>query len=187
MQSQCDRKKDYATRVPRILPYLTLMALLMMVLIPFTVLGISVPDSVQLNGNGKLYGSFNFNHAGHIRTAKECSECHHHTTGTLVEDPNCIRCHRNSSENKVVKCSGCHLAEPFSAATLREKDSNRTVYHLDKPGLKGAMHQSCINCHSKKAKGPVGCLECHKRMKTGDAFYNSGEFAPRGKTVQGGH
>lgn len=171
----------------RFRPILALMILLMAALIPGTVMGISVPDSINLNANGKLYEPFNFNHARHIQMAKECSDCHHHTTGTLVEDPNCIRCHGNSGENKVVQCRGCHQADPFSAATLREKNSNRNVYHLDKPGLKGAMHQNCIGCHSKKAEGPTGCAECHKRKKAGYAFYNTGEFAPKGKPGKGGH
>jgi hypothetical protein len=159
----------------------------MAALIPGTVLGISVPDSVNLNENGKLYEPFNFSHAKHIQLTNECSDCHHHTTGTLMEDPNCIRCHRNSSENKTVQCRGCHLADPFSAATLREKDRNLKVYHLDKPGLKGALHQNCIGCHSKKAKGPTGCVDCHARTKNGDTFYNTGDSTPKNKPGKSGH
>jgi len=159
----------------------------MLALTPGSALSLSVPDTLPLNSQGKLYESFQFDHARHIKLTRECSGCHHHTAGTLVEDPNCIRCHRNSGENKVVRCRGCHLADPFSAASLREKNSNPNMYHLDKPGLKGAMHQNCIGCHKKVAKAPIGCTECHKRKKAGDAFYSAGNFAPRGKPGKDEH
>jgi len=160
---------------------------LLLAMIPGSAQALSVPDAFPLNPKGTLYESFQFNHAKHIKLTRECSGCHHHTTGTLVEDPNCIRCHRNSGENKVVQCRGCHHEDPFSAATLREKNSNRNAYHQDKPGLKGAMHRNCIGCHTKVSRGPIGCNDCHKRKKTGDEFYSAGDFAPRGKPGKGEH
>lgn len=164
-----------------------MIAALLLTMIPGLAQALSVPDTLPLNSQGALYESFQFDHAKHIILTKECSGCHHHTTGTLVEDPNCIRCHRNSGENKVVQCRGCHQADPFSAAALREKSSSQNNYHLDKPGLKGAMHRNCIGCHTKIASGPVGCTDCHKRKIAGNAFYNSGDFAPKGKPGKGGH
>ncbi|MCM0080064.1 cytochrome c family protein [Geomonas sp. Red32] len=137
----------------------------------------SLPDSVTLNQNGKLYKPFSFDHAKHISLIKECSDCHHHTTGTLVTDPNCVRCHANSSPTAVVSCKGCHSSTPFSPATLAEKREAKGRYHLDKIGLKGAMHENCIGCHSKRSQGPVGCQECHPRTKDGDAFYNADKQA----------
>ena len=173
-------------RTHRFRPAMALMAF-MVALIPVTVLGFSVPDTVNLNSSGKLYEPFTFNHAKHIQSIKECSDCHHHTTGTLITDPNCIRCHRNSSESKDVSCRGCHSADPFSVASLRDRDINTKIYHLDKPGLKGAMHQNCIGCHTANSKGPIGCVDCHKRKPEGNAFYNSGEFTPKVKTGKGEH
>jgi len=152
--------------------------------VPGTSRGITVPDTVTLNNQNKLYEPFKFNHAKHIQMTKECSDCHHHTTGTLVQDANCVRCHRNSSETKEVACKSCHLANPFSAASMREKDPK--TYHLDKPSLKAAMHRNCIGCHDKM-KGPTGCQDCHHRTKVGDAFYNSGAFAPKDKPKKIGH
>lgn len=146
--------------------------------------GITVPDTVTLNGQSKLYKPFDFSHAKHIQFTHECSYCHHHTTGTLVLDPNCIRCHRNSSETKNVSCKGCHLIDPFSATAIKGKDPKQ--YHHDTPGLKAAMHRTCIDCH-EKISGPTGCQDCHQRTKLGDAFYNSGEFAPKGKAAKGVH
>ena len=160
------------------------LVVLLLAAVPDTSRGITVPDTVTLNSQSKLYESFNFNHAKHIQLTKECSYCHHHTTGTLEQDPNCVRCHRNSSETKVVSCKGCHQADSFSAAAFKEKDPKS--YHLDKPSLKAAMHRNCINCHEKMT-GPTGCQDCHKRTKEGDAFYNSGAFAPKHKPVKGGH
>lgn len=157
---------------------------LLTLIVPGTSWGITVPDTVSLNSQSKLYESFNFNHAKHIQLTKECSDCHHHTTGTLVQDANCVRCHRNSSETKEVSCKGCHRTDPFSAAAIKEKDPK--TYHLDKPSLKAAMHRNCIGCH-EKMKGPIGCQDCHKRTKEGDAFYNSGAFAPKSKPATGGH
>ena len=122
--------------------------------VPDTSRGITVPDTVTLNSQSKLYEPFSFDHAKHILLTKECSYCHHHTTGTLEQDPNCVRCHRNSSETKTVSCKGCHLPDPFSAAAIKGKDPKN--YHNDIPGLKAAMHINCINCHEKMT-GPTGC------------------------------
>lgn len=164
-----------------------MIVVLMLTMISGLAQAITVPDNISLNSQGKLYEPFQFNHAKHITLTRECSGCHHHTTGTMDEDPNCIRCHRNSSENKVVQCRGCHLADPFSAASLRERNSNPNIYHLDKPGLKGAMHQNCIGCHTKVANAPIGCTGCHKRKTAGDEFFSAGDFAPKGKPGKGGH
>jgi hypothetical protein len=144
--------------------------------------GANIPDSISLDSLVQLYEKVEFDHAKHITLTKDCAACHHHTTGTLQEDRNCIRCHRNSNETNVVACKGCHSLQPFSATTLREKDLK--TYHRDKPGLKAAYHLNCVGCHEKNG-GPTGCKECHSRTKDGDKLYNSGEFAP--KKAAGGH
>ena len=138
----------------------------------------TAPDSITLNTQGKLYQPFTFNHAKHIIAIKECADCHHHTTGTLVLDQNCVRCHVNSSATAVVACKGCHMENPFSPESLADKKAHPKRYPLDMMGLKGTMHQSCMGCHTKQAKGPVDCLGCHKRTKAGDALY-SVEVVPK--------
>lgn len=158
--------------------------MLLAIIVPGTSWGVSVPDTITLNSQSKLFQPFSFNHAKHIQLTNECSDCHHHTTGTLVQDPNCVRCHRNSGETKEVSCKGCHRSDPFSAAAIKENDPK--IYHDDKPGLKAAMHRNCIGCH-EKMMGPTGCQDCHQRTKEGDAFYNSGSFAPKNKPAKGGH
>ena len=147
--------------------------------------GAGVPDVITLGSLAKLYDKVKFNHAGHIAILKDCAECHHHTTGTILEDGNCVRCHRNSNETRTVACKGCHATHPFTAQSLSEKDLK--TYHLDKPGLKGAYHQSCLGCHSRMG-APTGCQDCHARTEAGDAFFNAGAFAPKGETAgHGGH
>lgn len=146
--------------------------------------GMNVPDTITLDSLVKHYDKVVFNHAGHIKNLKDCAVCHHHTTGTLLEDENCVKCHRNSNEYKIVSCKGCHAKEPFTSASLREKD--KKIYHRDKPGLKGAYHKSCLGCHNNMG-GPTGCQDCHKRTKEGDAFYNSGSFAPKKQAKSSGH
>jgi hypothetical protein len=133
-----------------------------------------IPDSIDLGSLANLYGKVKFNHAKHIMLVKDCAECHHHTTGTLVQDADCVRCHKNSGATAVVACKGCHEAQPFSAAALREK--SKTAYHTDRLGLKGAYHQSCTGCH-RRMGGPTGCQDCHARNKRGDAFYSAGAYA----------
>lgn len=137
----------------------------------------SAPDTITLNASGRLFQPFAFNHAKHIQMIRECSDCHHHTTGTLVLDSNCVRCHKNSSPTAVVSCKGCHQRDPFSPDALAEKRANPQRYHQDKIGLKGAMHQGCIGCHKKQGAGPVGCQDCHQRTPAGNAFYNADKKA----------
>jgi hypothetical protein len=148
--------------------------------------GTGVPDSIPLDSLAQYYEKVNFNHGKHINLIKDCAECHHHTTGTQVADKNCVRCHKLSEANKQVACKTCHAANPFSAEALQAKESNRWLYHQDKPGLKGAYHQSCIGCHAK-GKGPTGCKGCHALNKAGEALYNSGEFAPKEAKGSGKH
>ena len=52
----------------------------------------AMPDSINLDSLVQLYEKVQFNHTKHIMLVKDCAECHHHTTGTLVQDTNCVRC-----------------------------------------------------------------------------------------------
>ena len=146
----------------------------------------AMPDSIKLDSLVQLYEKVDFNHTKHISIVKDCEQCHHHTTGTLVQDKNCVRCHKNSGATAVVACRGCHSIQTFSAAALREK--NKNAYHMDKLSLKGAYHQGCMGCH-KKSGGPTGCQDCHALKKEGEAFYNAGENAPKQARAgkHGGH
>lgn len=141
--------------------------------------GSGIPDRITISSIQNYYAAVEFNHADHINTLRDCGLCHHHTTGVQVTDPNCVRCHKNSSAQPVVSCKGCHQAEPFTSETInREKVQNPPLYHLDKPGLKGAYHLSCLGCHQKMS-GPTGCQDCHTRNESGDAMFRSGKHAPK--------
>lgn len=131
-----------------------------------------IPDFIALDSLVRLYEKVNFSHAKHIGLTNNCAQCHHHTTGTAVDNPNCVRCHKNSGATKNVACRGCHSSQPFSSETIRENRSNRSIYHKDKPGLKGAYHLTCRGCHAQYGL-LTGCQDCHPRKKEGDAFYNA--------------
>jgi len=134
----------------------------------------SMPDSVELDSLVDLYDKVTFDHSKHVMLVENCSECHHHTTGTSVTDRNCARCHRNSGVSAIVACKGCHKAKPFSASSMRHV--SKAAYHTDRLGLKGAYHQGCTGCHEKMG-GPTGCQDCHVRKTRGDAFFSTGGTA----------
>lgn len=127
------------------------------------------PVTVELNGRGTYYGSFTFDHALHEGVGT-CADCHHHATGGGATDPLCVECHKNSPAAVTVACSGCHAEEPYSAGTLQSLAARTFQYHVDKPGLKGAMHRNCLGCH-EAMEGPTGCIDCHERTVAGDDFY----------------
>lgn len=138
------------------------------------------PQRIQLDSLSRYFAGVDFDHAGHVDLAEDCSVCHHHTTGAASSDPNCGRCHATGSGSGSVSCQGCHPAEPFSAAYLQRQSEDSGRYHLDKPGLKAAYHRNCLDCHEVSG-GPTGCQDCHLRTAAGDALYRAGRFAPQAR------
>jgi hypothetical protein len=136
------------------------------------------PDQVKLDRLVNLFDGVNFDHAAHVEIAGDCATCHHHTTGGGATGERCERCHAQSPKSAEVACHSCHVAEPFTAAQLEQKASDRYQYHVDKPGLKAAYHWNCLGCHEDSG-GPTGCEDCHARNATGEAFYHSGASAPQ--------
>lgn len=136
------------------------------------------PDVVELDSLANLYEPVSFDHAMHVElTDSDCAECHHHTTGTQPTDPVCLKCHRDSREAEVVACRDCHAEKRFSAEYLTKIEADAQLYHEEKPGLKGAYHQNCLECH-ERVGAPTGCQDCHPRNEQGDAFFRAGKFAP---------
>lgn len=135
------------------------------------------PESVTIDSMSQLYGPVDFDHLAHTAYAR-CTDCHHHTTGTKVIDPNCVRCHANSGESHTVSCSDCHVSDPFAAKNLKTME-DPDLYHIDKPGLKGAYHLNCIGCH-KEVYGPTGCQDCHTMNEAGEKMFHTGKYAPAG-------
>jgi hypothetical protein len=143
------------------------------------------PGTVELGTLANHYSPVTFDHAMHTTVAASCAECHHHTTGAAPTDPSCARCHEAGAKAKSVACKDCHSDSRFSAEDLAKIEGNPQRYHKGKPGLKGAYHQKCLGCHTSMG-GPTGCQDCHTRNDKGDAFFNSGKYAPA-PTAAGGH
>ena len=138
----------------------------------------SGPETVELDTLANLYEPVSFDHAMHVDLAENgCAECHHHTTGEQPTNQKCLKCHKDSGEADVVACRDCHVENRFSAENLAKIEADSQLFHDQKPGLKGAYHQNCLECH-KRMDAPTGCQDCHSRNEQGDAFFHAGEFAP---------
>jgi hypothetical protein len=135
------------------------------------------PDTVELGSLANHYSAVTFDHAMHTGVAASCAECHHHTTGLAPTDPNCARCHEAGEKASLVACRDCHSDKRFSAEDLAKTEENPQLQHKGRLGLKGAYHQKCLGCHTTMG-GPTGCQDCHTRNDKGDAFFNSGKYAP---------
>jgi len=65
----------------------------------------------------------------------------------------CQGCHHNSpATEKPTSCKSCH-GKPFN-----EKDMN-------KPGIMGAYHIQCMECHTNMKIDNNGCTDCHEEKK----------------------
>lgn len=92
------------------------------------------PDVVILDQLSDVYLPVPFDHRGHARMsdmAGGCATCHHFTPAGAPH-PACRSCH-----------------DPNSAGT-----------DIAKPGLKGAYHRQCLNCH-KEWTDEKDCNKCH--------------------------
>lgn len=104
-------------------------------------------DEKDLANQKDHYGPVPFDHGGHARWAEisgGCTVCHHYTPEG-AQHP---------------KCSSCHEIE------YKHED-------LAKPGLKGAFHRQCMNCH-REWSHETSCDVCHLPR-----------FGPDGKTPNG--
>jgi len=146
------------------------------------------PEMVELGSIAQYYEPVEFDHEMHVGLieSNECAICHHHTLGTPVLDPICLRCHVSSGETDSVACRDCHAAKRFNATYLAALEEDIHLFHVEKPGLQGAFHQSCLECH-KKYEAPTGCQDCHVRTEEGDKFFHSGKYAPEPVEKGSGH
>ena len=137
------------------------------------------PDTVELKSLAQYYEPVQFNHAMHVDMLGEngCAVCHHHTVGTPLVDETCMRCHEYGGETESANCEDCHPANRFSAEYLAKIEKDIHLFHVDRPGLKGAFHQRCLGCH-KEMDAAIGCEDCHTRTDAGDRFFRSGKYAP---------
>lgn len=143
------------------------------------------PETVEIDSLAEMYEPVSFDHSAHVAMVESCSMCHHHTTGSAPENETCGRCHQEDEEASSVACLDCHESKRFSAQYLSELEQNPLLFHVGKPGLKGAYHQNCLGCH-EKIDGPTGCQDCHPRTDKGDKLFHSGKYAPDPATSHGG-
>jgi len=92
-----------------------------------------VPRTLTLSQLEKKYEPVTFTHDMHAEMTDDCADCHHH-----------------SEAGQTPSCGECH-GIPF-------KPDN-----LNMPGLKGAYHLQCMDCHKEMGSGPRGCTECHAK------------------------
>ncbi len=143
------------------------------------------PESVTIDSLANLYGPVEFDHALHVEVTS-CEQCHHHTTGGDVTDKNCARCHSTSGEADAVSCGECHEPDRFHEKYLESLEAPE-LYHIDKPGLKGAYHLNCVGCHQETG-GPTGCLDCHTMTEDGEKLFDTHiKFSPAEGNAHSGH
>lgn len=144
---------------------------------------LDAPETVTIDVLANLYKPVEFSHLRHAKLAR-CKDCHHHTTGHQDMDPNCIRCHANSPEASTVSCKDCHTKKQFYPEQVTAGD-NPNLYHIDKPGLKGAYHLNCVPCHVAK-NAPSHCEGCHSLTDAGKQFFHLNTSAPgKGEPAKG--
>lgn len=116
------------------------------------------PTTVTIDYLQDLYAAVEFDHHMHAENYA-CNTCHHHTTGAGAQNERCAKCHADSGLADDVSCSGCHQRKEVTPTALA-KQPEKTVYHIDKPAIKGALHLQCLGCHQAEG-GPTGCQDCH--------------------------
>lgn len=72
----------------------------------------------------------------------------------------CASCHHFNPPGKILSCVNCHEA------------GKRT--DLAKPGLKGAYHRQCLNCH-REWSHTTNCVVCHE-LKGSEKIADKSEF-----------
>jgi hypothetical protein len=80
-----------------------------------------------------------------------------HESHSLLTD-SCVTCHHHSPPGVYKHCVECHPVRAFSPNELAA------------PGLKGAYHRQCRNCHVESENGPTECVECHAIGKRPSSF-----------------
>jgi hypothetical protein len=91
------------------------------------------PDVILIDKLASQYGGAHFNHklhAGMSQMGQGCAVCHHYCP-----------------PGKIPACKSCHPAEGVSS-------------DLSQPGLKGAYHRQCLQCH-REWSHEANCSICH--------------------------
>jgi len=104
---------------------------------------VAILNSPVVNKYSDLYEPVRFMHSKHANVLGDCSICHHRMPreeqDTYGEPVSMLKLRQRQTEP--VGCSACH-ADPFNS-----KDPGT-------PGLKGAYHQLCMDCHQESEQVP---------------------------------
>jgi predicted CXXCH cytochrome family protein len=95
-----------------------------------------VPAKMELGHLSDKYAPAPFDHAQHVDSTEQCSDCHHHDKDYEVAPP----------------CRSCHNTADTPAGERRL-------------GLKDAYHKQCIGCHKEADDGPTDCDDCHEEKE----------------------
>ena len=114
-----------------------------------------IPENIVINKLEKNYQPVQFPHRKIVNTLyskiskNSMAQYFHHEKATL-----CMGCHHNSpATDTPTACRNCH--NPV------EKEAG-----LRKPGLLGAYHIQCMECHAQmNIRQPESCTACHKEKK----------------------
>ncbi len=104
---------------------------------------IKVLNSPVINKYSDLYEPVRFMHSKHANVLKDCTICHHRMPreeGDKYGEPISMD-KLKKMEMEPTACSTCH-DHPFA------------VKNLHTPGLKGAYHQLCMDCHQESEQVP---------------------------------
>jgi predicted CXXCH cytochrome family protein len=130
------------------------------------------PDVVILDDLQKLYQPVPFSHKEHAQMAEMwngCQTCHHRTPEQGQNHDAAAPAHLKGAarpdqaqSNTVPACRSCH---PIAGAEPDDDDDDKIA--IDMPGLKGAYHRQCLNCH-REWTGANQCVACHKPLDGAD-------------------
>ncbi|TET67820.1 MAG: hypothetical protein E3J45_04225 [Candidatus Zixiibacteriota bacterium] len=93
------------------------------------------PEELTIDILVDRYEAVEFPHQMHAEISGGCSNCHHHTA--IGDTPACSDCHN----------------KPFDPENLQL------------PGLKGAFHRQCLDCH-REMGATTECTGCHAKKET---------------------
>ncbi len=113
-----------------------------------------LPEKIEIKYLTDKYEAANFPHrmivekiSSNIKGSSLANHFHNN------EKTLCQGCHHNSPESEnPPKCNHCH------DDSLNRKD-------MTKPGLEGAYHIQCMDCHKQMGIEKQGCTDCHKEKK----------------------
>lgn len=113
-----------------------------------------IPETITIGDHAEDYQPAKFPHRKIVKTLFEFTRKNqlaayfHADKGTL-----CQGCHHNAPiSKKPPRCGNCH-GKPFKESDIR------------KPGIIGAYHIQCMECHTDMGIEKTGCTDCHKEKK----------------------